>query len=141
MLRFSVFNPIRFTKLENWTEWPDERIKSCAEISEIIGSRWQDLGLYRIVTFRKPEQANDPSVPFELWPDVGTQVIWGSPPGQELPNEASAEEKLQALELFVSNYGPLDQLAKAKIDVRSGKPIISDQFQTAELESLDSSRK
>ncbi len=140
LLRFSVFDPIRFTKLETWTEWPDERIKGCAEISEVLGSRWQELGLYRIVTFRRPDRQIDPDSPFELWPANGTQVIWGNPPGQETPQEASANKKLVALQEFVAKYGPLNTLPQGKIDVRSGKAIGSN-VQTAELESYDWNRK
>ena len=141
LLRFSIFDPARHTGLEPWTTWPDERVKAAAAISEMIGSRWQELGLYRIVTFRKPNQPNDQNIPFELWPDVGTQVIWGNPPGQETFAEASAEKKIQAIEEFVAEYGQLDRLPKQRIDVRSGKALVIGNVQTAKLESLKNRKK
>ena len=123
LLRFSIFNPSRASGLEPWTQWPDERVKSAAAIGEALDGSWQDFGLYRIVTFRRPGPTNDSNVPFELWPDVGTQVIWGNPPGQEISSEVSAEAKIQAIAEFVANYGQLDRLPKQKIDVRSGKAL------------------
>jgi hypothetical protein len=141
LLRFSIFNPARNTGLDPWTPWPDERVKSAAAISEAIGTRWQDFGLYRIVTFRKPDQPNDQTVPFELWPDVGTQVIWGNPPGQEVSSEASAAEKIQAIEEFVAHFGQLNRLPKQRIDVRSGKAIVVGDVKTAKLESLSLGHK
>lgn len=141
LLRFSIFNPVRSTGLDPWTPWPDERVKAAAAISEAIGERWKDLGLYRVVTFRKPDQPSDQSIPFELWPDVGTQVIWGNPPGQEIDSEVSAAEKIQAIEEFVASFGELNRLPKQRIDVRSGKAIVIGDVKTAKLESLSLGHK
>lgn len=139
MLRFSVFEPVCFTKLETWTEWPDERIKGCAKISEAIAEHWQPLGLYRIVTKRKPNEPLDSSVPYELWPDSGIRVVWGNPPGEETEAEATAVKKTAALIEFVEKYGPLNTLAKGKIDLRSGTAVAVD-VRAAKSEKAEQSR-
>lgn len=136
LLRFSIFNPANVSTQETWTKWPDKRVQAAAAIGDAIGARGIEFGLYRIVTFRKPGQPEERSVPFELWPDNGTQVIWGNPPGQEVATEASAAEKIQAIEEFVANYGQLNRLPKQRIDVRSGKAIVVGNAKIAKLESL-----
>ncbi len=136
LIRFSIFDPARQTGLKTFTEWPDERVRGAAAISAAIGDKWKPLGVFRIVTFRKPSQADASNIPFEIWPDVGTQVVWGNPPGQEIDGEANALQKLEALEQFVMKFGPLDELAKRKIDVRSGRVVMIDDVQTAELDLL-----
>ena len=133
LLRFSIFNPNRFTSLTPWSEWPDRRVADAASISAVIHKRWQDWGVYRIVTFRRPESPDDHNVPFELWPASGTQIVWGNPPGEESTDEASAEKKIQVIDELVAKFGPLSQLEKCRIDVRSGKAIVSRKTKTASL--------
>ena len=133
LLRISVFDPAREARLETWSDWPDERVKAAAAIGLIVANDWQAFGLYRIVTFRRPSQTSDASVPFELWPAVGTQVIWGNPPGREVSSEASAQLKLQALKSFVDQMGPLNQLNEQKIDIRSGNVRLVSTSKTAKL--------
>jgi hypothetical protein len=132
LLRISIFDPNLNSGLSDWTPWQDERVKEAAAIGEVLQPVWQQFGLFRIVTYRVPNSDNDPATPFELWPDVGTQIIWGSAPGMEVVGEVPAAEKISLIAEFVARNGALDQLPKQKLDVRSGKLIPADPPQTAD---------
>lgn len=126
--RISVFQPVAHNQLVTWTTWPDERIVEAAEILAAIGPQAEQLGIYRITTRRVPGRTDHGRFPFELWPTSGTQVIWGSGIGSETINEASAQQRLQALVEYVRQHGPLNTLPKQRIDVRSGRALISESM-------------
>lgn len=125
LLRLTIFEPGRFTHLDTWTPWPDERILEGCRIADFFAQHWRSLGLYRITTLRLPDQPFDAEVPFELWTDraAATKIVWGNPPGKEAPGEAKAEQKLQLLFELQAKYGPLNQLPAVKIDIRTGTPV------------------
>jgi len=110
-----------------WTQWPDQRVTDAAAISEVLIRDWQATGLSRIISWRQFKDAEDQTIPFELWTNNGENaatVIWGNSPGAELENEAGWEQKLAALHGFIQQHGRLDQLPEQIIDLRSGQAIV-----------------
>ena len=85
---------------------------STASLCELYcGLIAHSLRALRVVTFADPEPRDSLESPFELWSvsgKRGTIVIWGSAPGQELPGEAGASQKLAALSEFIEQFGPLE---------------------------------
>ena len=145
LLRISVFRPIGpQTKLQNWRKWPDQRIEQAAAVSHAMGDHWRTQGLFRIVSRQLPGERADPQ-PFELWtyghiyPDSNdkrryvSKVIWGSAPGLESDHEASAIEKIQAIDEFILKRGPLVESISpgSSLDVRSGKPFLTPELRGA----------
>lgn len=117
--------PQHLQQLHRWTQWPDARVRDAAAISEVLINNWQAFGLSRII-YRQLFNAQDPTIPFELWTDEGENaatVIWGNAPGSELNGEASWDQKVAALVGYVEKNGPLDKLAGRQIDLRSGQAI------------------
>ncbi len=127
LLRFTLFQPIRFTNLDEWSRWPDQRVVDCGSIAKLLQDRWQDFGFYRITTNRMPTEPDNRSIPYELWTDttLATKVVWGNPPGQESEGEIDAPSKLSLLEELLAKYGPFNELPPTRIDIRSGTPVTS----------------
>ncbi len=118
--------PQHLSQIDRWTAWPDARVKDAAAISEVLIQDWQAFGLSRIISFRQSQNADDRTIPFELWSDEGLNaatVVWGNPPGSEIENEAPYAQKIAALKAFVEQHGPLNKLSERVIDLRSGQAI------------------
>jgi hypothetical protein len=112
--------------INRWTEWPDSRVRDAAAISELLVARWQAFGLSRIISWRLISDADNATIPYELWTDEGENaatVVWGNAPGSELNGEASWDQKVAALIGYVEKSGPLDKLGGRVIDLRSGQAI------------------
>lgn len=75
------------------TPWGDPRIERAARLAEALGKDWQTLKLYRLQVVELP--GND--VVFDLEAQDGQLVRWGHTPGEEVPPERTAEEKLRFL--------------------------------------------
>ena len=130
--RISVFNPQSLDLLRPWEVWRDARVVDAAAIMSQIGARAQQLGIYRVMTMRSSRQMAASQIPFELWPQNGTKVVWGNAPGKEVVGEASAASKLEALVRFVSQHGSLEQMPDRRVDLRSGKIVITKDAHVAE---------
>ena len=112
--------------INRWTAWPDNRVKDAAAISEVLIRDWQSFGLSRIISLRQIQNADDPTIAFELWSDEGQNaaiVVWGNPPGSEIDGEAPSPQKVSALQAYVQQHGPLDKLSERIIDLRSGQAV------------------
>ncbi len=80
-------------------------------------------------------------------PDDATQtpyaakIRWGSAPGLEVPDEADALTKIQAINEFVLKYGPLvESIPIGKmLDVQTGRPILTSNLRTAQQLALSES--
>ena len=139
--RISIFNPQSLNLLRPWTVWQDARVVDAAAIIQQIGSRAGQLGIYRVMTMRSSRQLSASQIPFELWPENGTRVVWGNAPGKEVVGEASADVKLDALIRFVSRHGSLEEMPKRRVDLRSGKIVISKDAQVAKKGNMFSGLK
>ncbi|MEM7782789.1 MAG: hypothetical protein AAF623_05505 [Planctomycetota bacterium] len=128
----SVLYPARFDQLETWSQWPDERVQDGAEIGKLL-AKLPPTGVFRILSRSKPEDSQS-NHPFELWPDPvlgGAKIVWGNAPGKEVEGEATAEEKLRALEGLIRDHGKINELKEVAIDIRNGKIVVSQQMKTA----------
>ena len=139
--RISIFNPQRLSLLRPWTVWQDARVVDAAAIMNQIGSRAKQLGIYRVMTMRSSRELSASQVPFELWPENGTRIVWGNAPGKEVVGEASADVKLDALLRFVSQHGSLEEMPERRVDLRSGKIVISKDAHVAEKDNMFSGLK
>jgi hypothetical protein len=139
--RISVFNPQSLNLIRPWTVWRDARVIDAAAIMNQIGTRAQALGVYRVMTMRSSRQMSASQIPFELWPENGTKVVWGNAPGKEVEGEASAAAKLEALMRFVSQHGSLEEMPDRRVDLRSGKVVITKDAHVAENGSMFSDLK
>ena len=104
--------------------WGDERVVGAAEIAGAFGPDWQKLQLKRIA----PETAQRSAYPgvfsYVLFTRGGTKIIWGRPPGSELPSEARAADKIAWLKEFVEVRGSLDGSEhRMLLDVRNRKGL------------------
>ncbi len=134
--RISVFNPQSFSMARPWAVWPDLRIVDAAAIISLIGSEADRLGIYRVMTLRSSRQMSAAEIPFELWPENGTKVVWGNAPGKEVVGEASAQNKLTALVRFVTQHGSLGQMPDRRVDLRSGKIVITQDAHVADKDGI-----
>lgn len=74
----------------------DERVIAAAKIAKILADYREQLNLFAI-ELTNPKRTFDESWVFDIIRNSGDRFTWGSPPGEELPNELSVEEKLQQL--------------------------------------------
>jgi hypothetical protein len=131
-----VFNPQTLNLIRPWTVWQDARVVDAAAIMNQIGSRAKQLGIYRVMTMRSSRQMSASQIPFELWPENGTRIVWGNAPGKEVAGEASANAKLDALLQFVSQHGSLEEMPRRRVDLRSGKIVISKDAHVAGKDNM-----
>ncbi len=90
-------------------KWEDPRVAEAASIAVELLPYWNDLKLSRIVL------KEDGGSHYELELADSTRIIWGSPPGKELPQEAMAKHKVQvilqrAAESSLSSHEPQPSL-------------------------------
>lgn len=139
-LRISVDRPVN-QGLQSWQSWPDPRIVRAAQICNELEGVWQELELYRVVTYWRPGQEPQDSDVFELWTKYGDggKIIWST--AADPSQDVSVDEKIHLLRQFVAQKGPLRKLAgRNKLDVRSGKAILTKDVRTArQLDWLKSS--
>ena len=85
--------------------WGDPRIAGAARLAAAWDKRFQPLSLYRIV----PTELPSGELIYELRTVGETRILWGHAPGQETATEPTPEQKIQALENYVNDKGPLDR--------------------------------
>lgn len=86
------------------SEWGDARVVRAAKVAAVLKPVWPQLNVTQIVPAGSDAQnvANLAGTTlFELIGRDGTRILWGSPPGEELIGEVTAEEKKQSLLNFV----------------------------------------
>lgn len=119
--------PQHIGQLYQWTQWPDTRVTEAAAIIDILRTDLQAIGFSRVISRQLFDDVEDRTTPFELWTDKwenAATVLWGSSPGNELPNEAQWNQKLAALQNYIAQHGRLDSMTPRIIDVRSGNAIV-----------------
>jgi hypothetical protein len=85
--------------------WGDESVAGAARVAAVIGSRFKQAGLYRIL----PSEAASGEITYELRTPGDIRVIWGPAPGRESTSEPTAEQKIAALLAYIADKGPLDR--------------------------------
>jgi hypothetical protein len=135
LLRISVPRP-DVTRPKQWDVWQDARILSAAKLCDFLRDQASDLQLYRIVTYELPVHDGKLTQPLEIWTKNGVKIVWGNALDQPTSGEASAQQKLQAIQQFVVEHGPLVNLDRQKkIDVRTGVAIPVNDPRTADNHS------
>ena len=139
-LLITIGNPMYMDQLLTWSPWLDSRVQGAAKIADTLKDHWKPLGFYRLTTFRSRGNATDRRIPYELWTDpvrkYRVHLIWGNPPGEELTNEASASEKLFALETYAQANGPFNLMTDRVVDVRSGTVVVLGDYKSAKNDDL-----
>ena len=139
-LLISVDHPMYMDQLIAWSPWQDSRIQSAASISHAVKDVWQPMGLYRLMTWRSRSNATDRRIPFQFWTKMGqrtgVKIIWGNAPGEELPGEATAAAKIEAMAAYVAKNGRFDEMTDRTLDIRSGNIVVLGDHQHAKRHVL-----
>jgi len=134
-LLISIDQPLYMDQLIAWSQWQDARVQSAAAISDAVRDIWKPMGLYRLMTWRSQSNASDRRIPFQFWTKLGqktgVKIIWGNAPGDELPGEASAAEKIEAMMAYVVKNGRFDEMTDRTLDLRSGNLVVVGDHQHA----------
>jgi hypothetical protein len=106
------------------TTWGDVQVAGGARIAAALLEVWRELNLQRITPLPVAEHVPSPDVPeFQLFTRGGARIVWGHPPGNEGPKEASAAEKIAYLRAHRDAQGGLEGLSgPLEIDVRPKRP-------------------
>lgn len=116
--------------LVHGTAWPDGRIQSGARLAECLQNVASELGIYRIQQVPTSEPGEEPLFELHLVNHdrfICRRVLWGRAPGGEVPGEASAGVKLEALLKFARSHedwllpGNQFDLTGFDFDVRNGR--------------------
>ncbi|MCG8451474.1 MAG: hypothetical protein MI725_18050 [Pirellulales bacterium] len=101
-------------------KWADERVTGSAELAVRLADHWEEFHLVDILPSARPEIRGERRFfVFDLITRGGTRIVWGAPPGTDLPGEDSFQEKLKRLRRCVASHGPLDSVrGPAVVDVR-----------------------
>lgn len=102
--------------------WGDARVLGAAQIAAAVGDRWKPLNLERI----RPSRSHEPSsLTFEVLTPGDTQILWGRPPSSASAGEPSVARKLELLEKYVADHGPLDQAGRSVVfDLTVDQPLV-----------------
>lgn len=142
-LLISIAQPMYMDQLIAWSQWQDVRVQKAAAISDAVRDLWKPMGLYRLMTWRSQSNASDRRIPFQFWTNMGdktgVRIIWGNAPGEELPGEAAAEVKIEALKAYVAKNGRFDAMKDRTLDLRSGNAIVVGDHQHAKRNLLNRS--
>ena len=125
-LRIAVPQP-RLHGLIDGTQWPDERVVAAAEVAGLLFESRQPLHLFRI-NMLLPDQGQRQRVPqFEIETTTGQRVVWGSPPSATQSYEASADDRLAALQSLEKTLTAKAPKGQALYDVRTGTAVLVPQ--------------
>ena len=134
LMHISVPRPEK-TQPETWQVWNDARVQEAAKICAFLNQEAASLELFRVVNYGQRASTAGAQKPYEVWTKNGVKIVWGAAPGQEPAGEASAAEKLQAIQQFVVKEGPLTKMdRRKKIDIQTGTAILVTDVRTANLD-------
>ncbi len=123
LLRISVRSP-QVGSIVDGDIWPDQRIVAAAMIADLVRRQAHEWAIARIAHVPLVEDSIAAEGDFEFLTAQGTagiRVMWGSPPGFERTNEATAEKKLAAFANWINERGSLDDVGTSQtIDLRDG---------------------
>ena len=110
------------------TEWGDVRVERAAKIAAVLKPVWPQLNITQIVPAGADAQ-NEANLAgttlFELIGRDGTRILWGSPPGEEMVGEVSAEVKKQSLLDYVWRADDQRRGGRGSVfDLRRSKPTV-----------------
>ena len=105
------------------THWGDAKVLGGAEIAAAFGPAWQELGLESIVPTAPVRVGHGDEYTYELVTRGGTRILWGHPPGIEIPGDVPAADKVAWLVGYHRENGTLEgRDGPQRIDIRSLPP-------------------
>lgn len=107
------------------TSWGDNRVTDGAKIAAAWKAHWKTLGLYRIVEVESSiEKKGSQTRQYDIVTRNGSRVLWGSPPGNEISGEATADKKVARLLQYAKQHGSLDSAGGGiTIDARRNEAL------------------
>ena len=103
--------------------WNSPRVVGAVALIAHLDKSWGPLNLLDVTPSNSLEVRGDLRYPvFELRTKGGTYISWGAAPGMGPPGESTFEEKLQRLNQYIAQNGPLGSVNNSPkwIDVRAG---------------------
>ncbi len=89
------------------TRWGDAEVSAAAQLAAALRDHWKMLHLKRILPAGEPGGPPDRPA-FSLLTSGDRTVLWGHVPGEELPGEPLAADKIARLTRHVAENGSLD---------------------------------
>lgn len=107
------------------TPWEDATVLGAAKIAAALGPHWEQLGVTSIqapaMTASAPKLDD---LTYELHTLSGSKIVWGRPPGTGHPGELTADQKINRLKRYVTDFGPLNEPGPIfEIDIRPWQEI------------------
>ncbi|QDU76218.1 hypothetical protein Pan97_32630 [Bremerella volcania] len=99
--------------VEAGMKWDNPRVAEAALIAAELLPHWSDLKLNRIIL------KEDSGQHYELELTDQTRIIWGSPPGKELPQETIAKHKVQVMLQKAAESSLSSHEAQPSLDLRT----------------------
>ena len=99
---------VKTTPTSRGTRWRDVRVIDGAEIAAAFGSCWQELPLDHIEPYVEPDSKSAGDYSYFLITSSGGHIRWGRAPGNSIPGEAAASEKIALLQDYFQEHGTLD---------------------------------
>jgi hypothetical protein len=87
-------------------------------LAAILSEEWGSLGLRHLQIQPTVEVDGPNGAALQLVTSIGTVLVWGSAPGDEVEGEAKAADKLARLEKFLTDLQSLDSVPKNQRDLR-----------------------
>ena len=110
---------VETTPTSHGTRWRDVRVIEGAEIAAAFGPVWQELRLEQIKPYAEPDSKSAGDYNYQLITSGGSRINWGRAPGNPMPGEAAASEKVALLRDYFQKHGTLDSPDGARpLDLR-----------------------
>jgi hypothetical protein len=103
---FSAIDETKYIHIEIPNTYPsgdigapygDDRVIAAARLAAVLATDWQSLNL-RAIGMENPSRTFNEAWVYTIYRQDLSKVIWGSTPGEELPGEPTADEKLLRLQ-------------------------------------------
>ena len=107
-LRYPRLRGVETTPTSPGTRWRDVRVVEGAEIAAAFGSVWNELRLDHIEPYMEPNSESAGDFSYLLFTSSGSRIHWGRAPGNCMPGEATASEKIALLQDYFQKHGTLD---------------------------------
>ncbi len=99
--------------------WGDRTVIDAARIAALFRDAWATCGLFKITPL---SAAADDNQTFLLTARNGSQVVWGTAPGEKPKSQADAQVKVEKLVQYVNQHRPFDAGARpVAIDLRDSE--------------------
>ena len=107
------------------SDWGDINVSAAARLAETLLPHWRVLNLSSIhVPRQTTATVIGDDLQFELVTTGGSRILWGRMPGTGHPGELTAEQKINRLKKYLSDFGEFDRPhGPYEIDIRHWREI------------------